>query len=85
MISCLPVLDGVNGRPASSRDEEEKYSECVSRYRFRRFLTVIRTFDSGDREGCLAIWGCEERVCVCVSPFKLTASDVAIGDMMVRA
>ena len=31
MISCLPVQVGVNGRPASSRDEEKKYSEWVSK------------------------------------------------------
>ena len=31
MISCVLVQAGVNGRPASSRDEEEKYSECVSK------------------------------------------------------
>ena len=43
----------VHGKPASSRDGEEKYSGCVSKYRFLRFLTVMRASELREREGRL--------------------------------
>ena len=43
----------VHGKPASSRDGEEKYWGCVSKYRFLRFFTVMRASELRERGGRL--------------------------------
>lgn len=59
-------------RPASSRFEE-KYSGCVSKYRFRRFLTRMRAKASGDLErGAAIINGDVDRPRFASSPWSVS-------------
>ena len=74
----------------SSIEDEEKYSGCMSRYRFRRFFILTRALELGDREAGLDSRECDSHVDIgisaSVSPRAVGGDGGSIfkGDMLKR-